>query len=169
LSARKDHAFLQAAEVLGSLSTCDRAAVGAIITREGRAISWGYNGAPPGLPHCEENNHGWADYAKERGYSHATDSLIETEGCRNSTHAEANAVAFAARQGISTEGGTCYMSVSPCATCARLLIAAGIVRVVHLTQYRDTEGIELLKQAFVQVQPALGIPDMTMLKEDDFD
>ncbi len=55
----RDKVFLEMAVVLGQLGTCSRAQVGAIITRDHRAISWGYNGAPPGAPHCEENNHGW--------------------------------------------------------------------------------------------------------------
>jgi deoxycytidylate deaminase len=62
---RKDDAFLQAAMVIGSLSTCDRASVGAIIVRDGRCVSWGYNGAPPGLPRCDENNHGWGTNPEE--------------------------------------------------------------------------------------------------------
>jgi dCMP deaminase len=138
---RKDLIFLEIADNLGSLSTCDRAYIGAVVTREGRCVCWGYNGAPPGLPHCDENEHGWAG----RGGSHITD-----RGCRNATHAEANALAAAAKQGISTDDGTLYVSQSPCLNCARLLIAAGIVRVVYGTMYRDTSGIDLLKTAGVE-------------------
>jgi deoxycytidylate deaminase len=58
---RKDLIFLEIAGNLGSLSTCDRANIGAVITKEGRCVAWGYNGAPPGLPHCDENNHGWGE------------------------------------------------------------------------------------------------------------
>jgi len=75
---------------------------------------------------------------------------IEEHGCRNATHAEANALAFAARQGISTEGGTLYVSISPCGNCARLLLAAGIQRVVYEDPYRESEGIELLSEAGVE-------------------
>lgn len=132
MSRLKDDTFLQMARVLGRLSTCSRADVGAIITKEGRAISWGYNGAPPGMDHC--------DHTLDLG-----------EGCTESTHAEANAVAFAARQGISTEGGTLYVSVSPCDVCARLLIAAGIVRVVPYSAYRLTYGLEILELGGVDV------------------
>lgn len=53
--------FLSIAETLAQLGTCDRAKVGAIIVRDGRCVSWGYNGAPPGMPHCDENNHGWGE------------------------------------------------------------------------------------------------------------
>jgi dCMP deaminase len=178
-SARdKDRVFLEMAQKLGELGTCDRAHVGAIITLAGRAVSWGYNGAPPGLPHCDLNWHGWQSYAlttleqRHPGFQHAPpehydheetyveflelcDSLIRGEGCRNATHAEANAVAFAARQGISTEGGTLYVGVSPCANCARLLIAAGIKRVVWAITYRDPEGSLLLELAGIEKEVIL--------------
>jgi dCMP deaminase len=135
-ASEKDEVFLHMARILSTLGTCSRAQVGCIITRNGRAISWGYNGAPPGMPHCMDNNHGYP--------------LVETRyenGCLNATHAEANALAAAARQGISTEGATLYTTVSPCTTCSRLIIAAGIARVVWTETYRDTSGIELLVKA----------------------
>ena len=161
----KDRTFLNIALELGQLSTCDRAAIGAVITREGRCVSWGYNGAPPGMPHCEQNYHGWlarSGTALELLHEMAGqlgallgDSVYETvlrhHGCRNATHAEANALAFAARSGISTEGGTLFVSQSPCVNCSRLLIAAGIVRVVYDTMYRDQSGLELLRSAGLEV------------------
>ena len=58
---QKAETFLDIALVLGSLSTCDRKHVGAVIVRDGRCVSWGYNGAPPGALHCSENNHGWGE------------------------------------------------------------------------------------------------------------
>jgi dCMP deaminase len=129
--------FMSMARTLSLLGTCDRRQVGALIVRDGRCISWGYNGAPPGLPHCGENNHGWGD-----------DPLEGVGlGCRNATHAEANAIAFAARQGISTEGGNLFVTVSPCDICSRLIIAAGIVAVWYWEEYRDPRGLELLREA----------------------
>lgn len=177
----KDSKFLAIAEVVGSLSTCDRASVGAVIVRDGRCVSWGFNGAPPGLPHCDENGHGWgtcdnsgripirelSDEAvakfkeQERYIGHekeppwdwqgAVDYLSQKFGCRNATHAEANALAFAAREGISTAGGMLYVSVSPCEVCSHLLIAAGIKRVVWSTEYRDPAGLNLLAEAGVEL------------------
>lgn len=126
----KRKTFLAVARQIGTLGTCSRAKIGAVIVRDGRCISWGYNGAPPGMPHCE----------------HADD-----EPCTVATHAESNAVAFAARQGISTDGATLFVSVSPCAVCARLLIAAGIDTVVFETFYRDESGLELLAEAGVRL------------------
>ena len=129
-----------------------------MFVKDGRCITWGYNGAPPGLPHCSENAHGWdneeipsdflGDSVEERLFY---EQLVRQNGCRNATHAEANALAFAARHGISTDGATLYASVSPCEGCARLLIAAGIRRVVFLTPYRDLSGIALLQEAGVSV------------------
>jgi len=117
------------AVVLSQLSTCNRLAVGAVIIKEGRSISHGYNGAPPGMPHC----------------NHTTD-----EPCLNAIHAELNAVCFAARQGIPTENATLYVTVSPCLSCAQALLSAGIQRIVYNQLYRDQSGLELLRTAGVE-------------------
>jgi dCMP deaminase len=130
---------------MGERGTCDRKRVGAVIAREGRIIAVGYNGAPPGLPHCTENNHGYPD------------ALIVNEEvpCRNATHAEANALAFAAKYGVSTDKADLFTTVSPCIFCARILIAAGISNVYFAELYRLTEGVELLAEA--------GIPSAQMV------
>lgn len=82
--------------------------------------------------------------------------MVDRFGCRNATHAEANALAFAARYGIGVDGCTLYVSVAPCEVCARLLIAAGISRVVAHRPYRDISGAELLKEANVPVNISRG-------------
>src|SRR5262245_51381249 len=130
----KMYSWIKVARIIGELSTCDRAQVGAVIIRDGRVVSSGYNGAPPGQPHCDENNHGWWD--DESG-----------EGCLNAVHAELNAIAAAARHGVSTDGATLYVTLSPCIACQRLLIAAGISEVVYDAPYR--EPCDLLEQAGV--------------------
>jgi dCMP deaminase len=147
--------FMRIAQQLSVLGTCDRKQVGALIVYNGRCVSWGYNGAPPGLPHCSDNNHGWGLNPHPEGspYYHAVEEgiaegLFEV-GCINATHAEANALAFAACQGISTDGGILFVTVSPCDTCARLLIAAGIVSVYYEEEYRDPAGRVLLEKAGV--------------------
>jgi len=156
LRRTRDSVFMEMAKVLSQRGTCDRKQVGAIIVRDGRCITWGYNGAPPGLPHCEENNHGWGlnPHPVESPFHGAVEEGIAEglyeEGCINATHAEANALAFAARQGISTDGGTLYVTVSPCDTCARLLVAAGIVKVWFDEEYRDPRGLQLLEEAGVE-------------------
>jgi len=119
---------MQIADKIGELSTCPRKAVGALIIRDGRAISWGFNGAPPGIEHCD----------------HGTD-----EPCERATHAEANSIAFAAKQGISTDHSIMLVSMSPCVACSRLIIAAGIQEVYYREEYRLSDGIELLDEAGV--------------------
>lgn len=149
--ALKDVVFMGVAMTLSRLSTCDRKYVGAVVVLQGRCVTWGFNGAPPGMPHCNENMHGWDGWfdAHDTGKRTRGSMLaeIESRGCRNVVHAEVNALAFAARQGISTDGATLYVTVSPCENCSKLLIAAGIRRVSYLEQYRDTSGIELLEKA----------------------
>lgn len=151
---RKD-VFMGIAIQLSRLGTCPRKAVGAILVRDGRCIAWGYNGAPAGLPHCEENNHGWQllpEYRRQYDEHDAEDmenTMLSEYGCRNATHAEANALAFAARQGISTDNSVLFVTVAPCDTCSKLLIAAGIRRVYYEEEYRDPAGVELLKLAGV--------------------
>ena len=129
----RESVFMEMAQILALRGTCDRKQVGAIITHAGRAVSWGYNGAPPGAPHCDEVNHGWGPTYSDL-----------PEGCRNAIHAEANALAFAAREGISTDRTVLYVTLSPCLNCSQLLIAAGIRQVWYNEKYRDESGIELL-------------------------
>lgn len=124
----RDQMLMEMAIIASKRSTCNRKHVGAIIAIEGRPISVGYAGAPSGLPHCLEH-----------GCLAGPDG-----GCIRTQHAEANAIAFAARKGIATEKATLYTTVSPCLACAKLIINAGISRVWYLELYRKTEGIELL-------------------------
>lgn len=119
------------AQVIASRSTCSRKHVGSVIARNGRIISSGYNGAPSGLPHCIHNEQ-------------------DINGCEIATHAEENAIFFAARYGLSTLGATLYATVMPCARCARAVINAGIVTVVWDEPYRDATGIGLLHHAGIE-------------------
>jgi len=129
--------FMAVAADLSVLSTCDRKQVGAIFVRDGRCVTWGFNGAPPGMPHCDENGHGWGEQERNLGIY----------GCRNVIHAEANALAFAARHGISTDDTTLFVTVSPCLDCSKLLVAAGVAAVFYKEEYRDRAGLELLERA----------------------
>ena len=101
---------MQVAEVFATRSTCSRAHVGVVIAREGRILTTGYNGAPAGMAHC----------------NHSPD---EVNGCQNAVHAEANAIAYAARYGISLEGAELYSTFMPCLACAQLVINAGIQQI----------------------------------------
>jgi dCMP deaminase len=114
--------------------TCGRAAVGVVITVGGRIITTGYNGAPSGMSHCPD-----------------TDEHQTGPSCQHAVHAEANAIAFAARHGTPTDGATLYTTLTPCVPCAQLIINAGIVRVVAHTPYRVMDGWDLLYDAGIEL------------------
>ena len=80
------------------------------------------------------------------------------EGCRISVHAEANGIAWAARNGVALEGSEVHVTLSPCEACARLMVNAGVVRVVFLNPYRDWSGINVLNQANIECQPIIDFP-----------
>lgn len=126
--------LFEVARVIAKRGTCERAKVGALITMGGRIISTGYVGSPAGLAHCEE-------VGCEMVNGH----------CVRTTHAEANAITFAARHGVPTEGGELFCTHEPCLACAKLIINAGIRWVFYETPYGDHEGIALLVAAGVYV------------------
>jgi dCMP deaminase len=125
-----DMTLLATAFVMARRGTCSRAQVGCVVALDGRILSTGYNGTPRGMAHCE----------------HA-----DAEPCATSVHAEANAVAFAARHGVGLDGSVLYTTLSPCVVCAQLAVNAGIVRVVCAKVYRNTDGLDLLLRASVAV------------------
>lgn len=123
--------LMSMAQNVASLGTCSRLQVGALIVYRARVISTGYNGAPAKMPHCRHEGN---------------------EPCLDSVHAEANAIAFAARLGgAGTEGSTLIVTHAPCLECAKLIINAGIREVIYGQPYRRTEGLELLANAGVIV------------------
>lgn len=128
----RDEQMMLHALVTSLRSTCGRKAVGAIIAKEGRIISSGYAGPPAGFPHCTEA---------------CKVASSANGGCQRTVHAEQNAVAYAARHGISTEGAVLYCTDSPCLPCAKQLINTGLIGVKYLRPYRDTSGIEILLSA----------------------
>lgn len=134
-----DTLFIQIAVLFSKKSTCERASIGAIITRNNRIISCGYIGSPTGLTHCVDGG-----------------CIIDpnTGGCIRTLHAESNAIAWAAREGISTKNSTLYTTVSPCLSCAKLIISSGIVRVVYLDTYRDPRSFSFLKEAGIKIEKA---------------
>ena len=128
-----DTTLLNAARVFAHRSTCQRLRVGAVLAVDSRIVSTGYNGVASGLPHCQHSD--------------------DDGQCLKAVHAEANVIAFAARNGISTEGSTLYVTHSPCLDCAKLLINAGVERVVYAEQYRSAAGLVLLERVGVPVWP----------------
>lgn len=132
----RDEMYLHIAEIVALRGTCNRLSVGAIIVKDKGIVSEGYVGAPSGLPHC-----------KEVGCKVGSDG-----SCKRTIHAEANAVIKAAKLGYSVNGGTMYITHSPCMTCAGIIINAGIKRVVYRNLYRDKKPLEILSSAGVLVK-----------------
>jgi dCMP deaminase len=116
-------------------STCDRARVGAIIVKDRRILTTGYNGSPAGLPHCDEIGH-----------------LMVNDHCVRTLHAEQNAIIQAALHGVGVAGGTMYVTHQPCLTCAKMIINAGIRRVVFAGQYPDPHAVTFLQDAGVVLE-----------------
>lgn len=140
--------FVDMARLVAERGTCERAQVGAVLVRDGRVISMGYNGAPPGMDHCIEPGVGCE---VEQVATGPAGLKIEVEGCARTVHAEANAIAFAARAGISTEGTEMYCTHAPCYTCAKLMLSAGIKVCHYNIEYRDERGLEILKTGGVAI------------------
>lgn len=115
--------------------TCDRARVGAIIVKDRRILTTGYNGAPTGLPHCDEVGH-----------------LMINGHCMRTLHAEQNAIIQAALHGVSVAGGTIYVTHQPCLTCAKMIINAGLKRVVYAGHYPDENSVAFLHAAEVALE-----------------
>lgn len=130
------------AELVSTRSTCTRRKIGAIVVKDKQVLSTGYNGAPRGLTHCLDIGCLRDELDIASGTRH--------EICR-AVHAEQNAIVQCARHGVSTKSGILYVNVNPCKICAKLIINAGISRVVYKSEYSDSEGIELLREAGVQV------------------
>ncbi|MHA1187631.1 MAG: deoxycytidylate deaminase [Candidatus Heimdallarchaeota archaeon] len=147
-----DEYFTAMAELVSTRSTCLRRQFGAVIVQNGHAISTGYNGAPKDMPHCIEIGCLRDDLNIPSGQQH--------EVCRG-VHSEQNAIIQCAIHGESTKDGTLYVTGYPCKICAKMIINSMIKRVVISGSYSDTEGIDLLKEAGVEVlimkKPALEI------------
>jgi dCMP deaminase len=115
-----DQYFMNIASVVASRSTCPRKFVGAVIVRDRTILSTGYNGSIRGMPHCSEEGH-----------------MMENDHCVATIHAEANAIIQAAKTGAMIDGGTVYVTASPCWNCFKQLANAGLRRIVYGEFYRD--------------------------------
>ena len=136
-----DSYFMQITELVKTRSTCLRRQVGALIVRDRRIVSTGYNGAPSGVPHCDEVGCLRQQLGVPSGERH--------ELCR-AIHAEQNALIQAARYGSVVQGGTIYVTCQPCSLCAKMLINAGIVRIVFRGDYPDALAADMLETAGVE-------------------
>lgn len=127
-----DMRYLRMASIWAENSYCVRRKVGALIVKDKMIISDGYNGTPSGFENVCEDDEG-----------HTKPYVL---------HAEANAITKLARSGNNSDQATLYVTASPCIECAKLIIQAGIRRVVYAEQYRLTDGIDLLRRAGVEVE-----------------
>ncbi len=126
-----DKSYLEMAKVWANNSYCQRRKVGALIVKNRMIISDGYNGTPAGFENvCEDENGGTKPYV---------------------LHAEANAITKVAKSNNSSDGATLYVTAAPCLECAKLIIQAGIKRVVYSDEYRIADGLELLKKAGIEI------------------
>ena len=140
-----DEYFLEVMHALARRATCDRGRTACVIVKDRQIIVSGYVGSPPGLPHCDEVGHLMKKVVEEDGSIH--------EHCMRTIHAEQNALCQAAKRGVSVDGATIYCKLAPCRTCAMLLIAAGIKRVVAEYKYHaGGEAEEMLLAAGVAVE-----------------
>ncbi len=140
-----DEYFIGMANYVGTRGTCDRGRAGCVIARQKRVISTGYVGSPPGLPHCDEVGHEMHKVVNEDG--------TESMHCVRTAHAEQNAIAQAARFGMALDGATLYSKMTPCYACAKMIIAAGIKRVVSEKDYHASKrSKEILKEAGVKLE-----------------
>ncbi len=140
-----DDIYMELAENLSKRAHCVKAKVGAVLTKETRIISLGYNGPPAGTYNCDE--------------------VWPTEGCPRDSkgscslalHAEQNAILYAAKNKISMEGASLYITLSPCISCARVILTVGIKKVYFLNSYADfkglksDEGVDFLEKFGVEV------------------
>jgi dCMP deaminase len=122
-----DEYFSKIVEVVGGRATCDRGRSGCVIVKEKRLLCTGYVGSPAGTNHCDEIGHEMHTVRHEDG--------SETQHCIRTAHAEQNAIANAARFGVPLEGSTLYCHMTPCYACAKMIINAGVKRVVANKDY----------------------------------
>ena len=141
-----DSIYMELAEKLALRSHCTRAQVGAVLTKDTRIISIGYNGPPQGTHNCDE------DFHEEGGRPR------DSKGsCSLALHAEQNAILYASKNGASIEGSTIYVTLSPCISCARIIYSMKIKRVIYLNSYAaykglaSDEGVDFLRKFGVDV------------------
>src|SRR5688500_10876144 len=138
-----DEYFMNIAREVATRSTCDRKHVGAVIVRDKSILATGYNGSVRGLPHCDDEGH-----------------LMEDGHCIRTVHAEANAIVQAARNGMRIEGGSIYVTASPCWGCFRLIANAGIVKIVFGEFYRDEKIFNVSQRLGIELVDHRGTPPL---------
>ena len=138
--------FLKVAKAFADQSSCVKRKVGAVLVNDLRIVSTGYNGTPSRLRNCNDiftDKDSIGEYYGEKLNHHQFSEKYEI-------HAEQNCIAFAAKNGVKTEGCVLYVTTAPCVNCAKLIIAAGIKKVVFEEDYKNEDGIELLERSDVK-------------------
>ena len=139
-----DDYFMEVADAISKRATCDRGRSGCVIARDKQLLVTGYVGSPQGLPHCDDVGHQMKKVIHEDGHI--------TQHCVRTVHAEQNAICQAAKRGISIDKATLYCRMTPCRTCAMLIINCGIVRVVCENRYHSAEESEgMFNQAGIKL------------------
>lgn len=138
-----DEYFMSIVDLVSKRSTCIRRSVGAAIVKEKNILATGYNGAPRGMPHCLDIGCLREELNVPTGEKH--------ELCRG-LHAEQNAIIQAAYHGVSIRGATLYCTTLPCSICTKMIINAGIIRVVYKEGYADDFSIQMLSDADIELE-----------------
>lgn len=139
-----DDYFMDIAKAVAKRATCDRGRSGCVVVKDKQILVTGYVGSPPGFPHCDEVGHQMKTVTHEDGR--------QTQHCVRTTHAEQNAIAQAARLGVPLDGSILYCRMTPCATCARLIITSGVERVVCEKKYHaGAESEEMFETAKIPI------------------
>ncbi len=140
-----DEYFMGIVDAVSKRATCDRGRTAVVIVKNKRILSTGYVGSPIGLPHCDDVGHKMKKTIHEDGRV--------SQHCVRTNHAEVNAIALAARNGVAIDGGTLYCKLAPCYTCAKMVINAGIKRIVCQKRYHgDTESWGMFKKAGIKFE-----------------
>jgi dCMP deaminase len=138
-----DEYFLAIMKAVGGRGTCDRGRSGCVIVKNKRLISSGYVGSPAGCKHCDEVGHEMHTVTREDG--------TVSRHCIRTSHAEENAIVQAAKVGVSTDGATLYCQMAPCYTCAKMIINAGIKKVIAFNDYHASVRTgEIFKEAGIE-------------------
>lgn len=140
-----DEYFFKVMEAVAKRATCSRGLSGCVIAKDKQILTTGYVGSPPRMPHCDDVGHEMHKVVNDDGTT--------SEHCIRTIHAEQNALMQACRRGVAVEGATLYCQMTPCYTCAKLIVAAGIKRVVAFNDYqRGQKSKKLFKKAGVRYE-----------------
>lgn len=151
-----DKTFIEVAEEFAEHSTCVKRQVGAVLVKDLRILSTGYNGTPSGFCNCKDVFEDGPDKPSTKGIGYKKSRSVyyfshHEFAERFEIHAEQNCLSFAAKNGVSTDGCTLYVTTAPCVNCAKVIIASGIKKVVYKEIYKNDFGIQLLEEAGIEV------------------